>query len=412
MSCGRTAALAALAFVTAGAAPARAAGPSCGSVVTHSTTLRADLTNCPGDGLVIGADGVTLDLAGHTVGGAGSPDSAGVRLAGHRDVTIENGTLQEFNNGLLLDAATSSVVRGVTVRDSVGRGVQIQNGSDGNRLIAVDSSRTGRSGFGLVDSNGNALLDVSATGNPFSGIFATGSDGNVVQGGVFSANSNGIDFEDGSDDNRVSATLVADNAESGLVMFGGDRNVATANRVRRNGDNMDVMGDDDVVTGNVVTDATGCPDGGCGIGISFEGGTGSLIAANLVDGAAANPADATSGAGIRVDEFASATGRSTIGTVVRGNLVRHAGGDGIAVGTSHDDNSTGLVEDTLVEANVVTGSVRDGIDVGRAANTVSRNVALRNGAFGIEAVAGVIDGGGNIAHGNGDPLQCLRIACR
>jgi hypothetical protein len=226
----------------------------------------------------------------------------------------------------------------------------------------------------------------------------------VVQGGVFSGNaSSGIEFDDGSDDNRVSAALVADNGIVGLVLFDGDRNVATANRVRRNGEGMDVMGDHDVVTANTVTDAIGCPDG-CGTGISFEGGTGSLIAANLVDG--------TAGMGIRIDEFAASTGRSTIGTVVRGNLVRHAGSDGIALGTSGDENSgVGLVEDTLIDANVVTASVRDGIDVARAANTVSRNVALRNGALGIEAVTGVIDGGGNIAHDNGDPLQCLRIAC-
>jgi hypothetical protein len=401
----RFAALAVLAFLTVGATPARAAGPSCGSVVTHSTTLPADLANCAGDGLVVGADGITLDLAGHTVDGSGSPDSAGVRLAGHRGVTIENGTLQEFNNGLLLDAATANRIRRITVHDSVARGVQLQNGSDENRLESVDSSHNGRSGFGIADSGGNVLLRLSASDNPFSGLHASGADGNVVDDGVFTQNgSAGIDFGDGSDGNRVSASVAADNGEVGLSFFDGDRNVATANRVRRNGDNMIVMGDHDVVTANVVTDADGCPDG-CGTGISFEGGTGSLIAANVVDGAA--------GQGIRVDEFASDTGRSTIGNVVRDNVVLRAGTDGIAVGTSHDENSgTGLVQDNLLEANLVTGSGQDGIHLARAANTVTRNVALRNGALGIEAVAGTIDGGGNIAHANGDPLQCLRIACR
>jgi hypothetical protein len=37
---------------------------------------------------------------------------------------------------------------------------------------------------------------------------------------------------------------------------------------------------------------------------------------------------------------------------------------------------------------------------------------LRNGDLGIEAVPGVIDGGGNHAHGNGNPGQCTNISCK
>ena len=33
---------------------------ACGATITSSTKLRADLTNCPGDGLVVGADNITL----------------------------------------------------------------------------------------------------------------------------------------------------------------------------------------------------------------------------------------------------------------------------------------------------------------------------------------------------------------
>ena len=49
-----------------------AAHVTCGDVITQDTTLDSDLIDCPGDGLVIGADGVTLDLGGHTVDGTGT----------------------------------------------------------------------------------------------------------------------------------------------------------------------------------------------------------------------------------------------------------------------------------------------------------------------------------------------------
>jgi hypothetical protein len=39
------------------------------------------------------------------------------------------------------------------------------------------------------------------------------------------------------------------------------------------------------------------------------------------------------------------------------------------------------------------------------------NTANRNHDLGIEAVPGVIDGGGNKASGNGNPAQCLNVVC-
>jgi hypothetical protein len=37
---------------------------------------------------------------------------------------------------------------------------------------------------------------------------------------------------------------------------------------------------------------------------------------------------------------------------------------------------------------------------------------VRNHDLGIEAVRGVIDGGGNVARHNGDPRQCTNIVCK
>src|SRR4051794_14730805 len=65
----------------------------CGDTVTASTTLRADLRDCPGDGLVIGADGITLDLNGHAVDGdaISGGDDVGIREDGHHGVVIRHG---------------------------------------------------------------------------------------------------------------------------------------------------------------------------------------------------------------------------------------------------------------------------------------------------------------------------------
>jgi Right handed beta helix region len=68
--------------------------------------------------------------------------------------------------------------------------------------------------------------------------------------------------------------------------------------------------------------------------------------------------------------------------------------------------------ETVVEQNVATHSFGDGIHVDAPGTLLRKNVANNNRELGIEAVAGVIDGGGNKARGNGDPLQCLNVFCK
>jgi hypothetical protein len=43
--------------------------------------------------------------------------------------------------------------------------------------------------------------------------------------------------------------------------------------------------------------------------------------------------------------------------------------------------------------------------------TIARNRANENGDLGIEAVAGVTDGGGNRANGNCNAAQCTNVFC-
>src|SRR3954468_9000934 len=94
---------------------------ACGATTTRSTTLRADLRNCPGDGLVIGRDNITLDLGRRTVDGTGN--GAGIKLTGRRGVRIAGGTVKEFAVGIGLDASRSNRVSNVTLTGHPVRGI-------------------------------------------------------------------------------------------------------------------------------------------------------------------------------------------------------------------------------------------------------------------------------------------------
>ncbi len=76
----------------------QAAHVACGDFLVADTTLDADLI-CPGPGLHIAANNVTLDLGGHTLKGTGT-EHIGVFNLGFDGVTIKNGTIDGFFIGV------------------------------------------------------------------------------------------------------------------------------------------------------------------------------------------------------------------------------------------------------------------------------------------------------------------------
>ena len=108
-------------------------------------------------------------------------------------------------------------------------------------------------------------------------------------------------------------------------------------------------------------------------------------------------------AGLRAASFEAFGGPPTVGTTIRRNLVRGAAVDGLLVEST--------ASDTVLDRNVAIGAGDDGIDVDNPATALTGNLGVRNGDLGIEAVAGVTDGGGNRAAANGNPAQCTNIAC-
>ena len=86
-------------LAAAGGADARRSAVACGDTITADVTLTADLTGCPGDGLIVAADGVRLDLNGHVaiVEGISKPgDYVDLRAKKEVVVVISN-CPQEFN---------------------------------------------------------------------------------------------------------------------------------------------------------------------------------------------------------------------------------------------------------------------------------------------------------------------------
>ena len=366
---------------TASAQPARR-GVRCGATITTNITLHHDLVNCPSNGLLIGANNITLDLNGHSIDGddafvdACSADEVcdvGVSNTGkYSGLTMKNGTIKHFNVGVLLDGADHNHLRHLSVVRNHLSGI-VAFESDRMR---VENSRIARNGL-TADFAGMSVADMTGALIKDNLIFDNGDIGLLA----------GDSFHRG----RIVGNRFSGNPEAGIVVEGSHNDVRR-NRVRGGG--VILGGDNNVLSKNHVLDPARCADG-CGIGISLEHGTGNLIARNIV----VRPPVV----GIRIDAY----GGPANNTIVRGNVVRNAGGDGIGVNHDH----VGPVTDTLLKNNLVRGSGDDGIDVESATTALRRNVAVDNRDLGIEAVSGVTDRGGNYAARNGRQGQCTHVRC-
>jgi hypothetical protein len=158
-----------------GAVPALATNVTCGEVITQDTRLDNDLPNCPpeenaGAAIVIGADDVTLDLNGHTIGPGGEILSRGIDNEGGYDrLTVKDGTVTGYGYPISIVGAADNVVTNV---NSSGRGGLVANGVSG--LEITRSVITGGAIGGIVvGGTGNLRIEDNVVTN---GLVASSSD--------------------------------------------------------------------------------------------------------------------------------------------------------------------------------------------------------------------------------------------
>jgi PGF-pre-PGF domain-containing protein len=101
MSSGKNIILVLFIFVVLSASALAANVTTCGTV-SVDTNLTADIVNNSGTCFVIGANNVTLNCGGYTIDGDDSASSYGIDVSGKDNVTVENCTITDFNQGMKL----------------------------------------------------------------------------------------------------------------------------------------------------------------------------------------------------------------------------------------------------------------------------------------------------------------------
>ena len=379
-------------FGAAMADSAAAANVQCGDVITESITLQSDLGPCPGDGLVVGADGVRIDLGGHVIrgsgGGAGpvlyADTKDGVAVDEHNDVSVSNGEITNFDVGLNFYEATGPRVTGVEAHhDRVG--VLLLEASQGS----ITRSNLHHDGYAIYlyeDSDSNLITDNAMTDSTF-GVYLDKSSENTIWRNEMRGNLiYGMEVAIASDRNSIRFNSIVYSVSEGVLISGSHGNRFTDNVVRDtflNGPVIIGASPGTVFARNVIVNSSAGDKTRPGLWIN-NGSNDAIVSRNEISG---QPI------GIEVRNSR---------VLISRNAVSDNSGDGIAVITGPG---------TIIDRNVSDLNGDDGIDVDDAAVSVSRNRADSNGDLGIESLPGT-DAGGNRASRNGNPVQCTGVVCK
>jgi parallel beta-helix repeat protein len=254
---------------------------ACGETLTSSVRLTDDVSCQTASGLVIGAAGILIDLNRHRLAGpinvGGGSDPAIDNSGGFDDVTIRNGSVGNFGDGIHLEDASR------------------------NRILDVGSFGP-QDGIDIRRGDSNEVRRSGAAGRN-SGLVAVGTTGLVVADGQASAG-----FGNGMTLSGLVASRIVRNAVTGGALCCGNTGISLA-------------GNDNLIRGNRI----GAWNAGNLVLVS--GANNRLIDNDVFDGVfpLQDPqGSASNGDGLFVGAF-------TAGTVVRGNTAHDNAGDGIEV---------------------------------------------------------------------------------
>jgi parallel beta-helix repeat protein len=327
--------LATLGAICFGPGQAQANHVACGDTITANTTLDSDLLDCPNNGIVIGADDVTLDLNGHVVDGddtefvACPPDElcdTGILDDDRDGLVIKDGSVGQFAIGVFMGRTRHSRVLDISSSENALFG-----------FIFVESARSG-----IRNSSGSRNLDPDGDG---LGLF--GSRHIRIVHNSFRRNLLGIHvFE--STENVIKRNVISRTPGPGIILEQANRNQVRRNRCARNDGCLIVApGNRNVIARNRIV------RGDSGIGV--EKGRRNVVSRNIV----VDPRQVGIYLGLNHPPIGSSH------TVVRRNRVRGSGGDGFFV--AETDN------DSRLNRNVAIGAEDDGFDIRSATATLIGN---------------------------------------
>jgi len=182
---------------------------SCGQVVRESVTLSANL-ECSTDGLIAGANGITIDLNGFTIAGPGGESSkVGIMLANNDNVQVTGGTVKGFQAGILNTGGSGNTISKVTFTENQ---IAVFNTGATNTNIETNNMFSNSIGVASHSSTGTKLHQNMLTDNQLAGVTLVNSAENVLDFNTITGSVNGVFLDGQSANNNVNTNTIVQNS--------------------------------------------------------------------------------------------------------------------------------------------------------------------------------------------------------
>ena len=229
---------------------------ACGDLIDKSIRVANTPAACAGHGLVVNKSGITIDLNGQTLTGDDDGADHGIHIDNFDKVTIKNGIIKRFGDGVLIDNADEGVLTGLTLigngtgayldgvantltkSRSIGNtdGIEIEgdNATVSKNLFSANSANI----HTFTSVNGGAITRNSVVGGETSGISLNGAGmsvtRNIVDGNGDANTQPGITLGPASTGNNLSRNTVSGSGNDG-IQDNGTSNTLTKNTAFGNG---------------------------------------------------------------------------------------------------------------------------------------------------------------------------------
>jgi hypothetical protein len=211
---------------------------SCGLTWFTSVRLTKDIDCGSNAGIIAGADGITIDLGGHTLTGNRTNGVNGVDAKTFDHVTVRNGTLDNFGHGVT-GSGTHLHVSHVTAIGNRNDGIYV----DGAHARISHCTASGNSGDGITDDRADAVVrSCHVIENADHGVYITTdaahvrsvvAEGNGFQGILLAPSANSV----------VSSSTTNSNDEQGIAISGDNARVVSSTANGNGSDGIDISGE-------------------------------------------------------------------------------------------------------------------------------------------------------------------------
>jgi parallel beta-helix repeat protein len=197
---------------TASASPATVkpiTNPACGEVVQGNVNLTANL-NCSGDGIIVGADNVNINLNGYSITGPGQQSSkVGVVIPNNNNIMVEGpGVIKGFQAGILATGSNNVQIKSIILKNNE---IAVFTTGSTNTQVSDNIIQNNNLGVASHSSRGASLMSNLINSNQLAGVTLVNTHKAILTANNIEGGQNGLFLDAQSSENTINMNNVLHN---------------------------------------------------------------------------------------------------------------------------------------------------------------------------------------------------------